>query len=334
MRKVLIIFCGGTIIMKKDRDGALIPPVNKEESIMMLKNIEPKISEIAEIDIKFISNMDSTNMSPKEWDKILTVIETEYNNYDGFIITHGTDTMAYTASALSIAISNLGKPIILTGAQIPAGELFSDARRNLINAVKIATMDISGIYIVFDEKLIIGGRASKASESKLDAYITVNGEDAGELRVNIRLKNWVPKRKKGDIKIIKGFESNIFVHTLTPGCKPSELELLLQSNIKGFIIRAYGTGNIPYTFEPFIKKAKDKLIPVIITSQCLHGMTMMETYAVGKKFINLGAIEAYDQSLEMVSVKLMWGLKHYKYNKIKNIIEKNFVGEIDTSYKQ
>ncbi len=335
MKKILLLFCGGTIIMRKNSEGCLVPPSNREESIKMIEQIEPAIYDIANIDIEFIANMDSTNMSPHEWDKILKVIGEKYDDYDGFIITHGTDTMAYTSSALSIAISNLGKPIILTGAQIPAGELFSDARRNLINAVRIATMDISGVYIVFDEKLIAGGRASKSSESKFDAFISVNQEDAGEIRVNIRLKDWVPKRKKTKIKIIKGFEPNIFVYTLTPGSNPDNFELLLDNRkIKGIILRAYGTGNIPYRFDNFIKKAKENRIPVIVSSQCLHGMTMMETYDVGKRFIASGAIEGYDQSLEILTVKLMWGLKHYDYNNIRNIIEKNFAGEINKNYQK
>jgi len=332
-KKILILFCGGTIIMKENAEGALEVPTDKNEAIEILKNTEPELDKLANIDIQYIANIDSTNMNPNKWDKIIDEILNNYDDYDGFVITHGTDTMAYTSSALSIAISNLGKPIILTGSQIPAHEIDSDARRNLVNAVKVATLNISGVFIVFDERIIIGGRATKASESKLDAYTSVNNNDAGEIRINIRIRDDIPKRKNGKLKIKKGFEPNIYVYTLTPGCNPENLEFILKSKkIKGIILRAYGTGNLPYNFENFFIKAKKRKMPVVVMSQCLNGMTIMKSYEVGKRALELGVIEGYDHSLESLSVKLMWALKHYPYEKIPDIINKNFSGELRKEY--
>ena len=315
--------------MKRKADGTLIPPEDREEAIGMLMGIEPRINEIADIHLEYIANMDSTNMTPEEWEMIIDAIERNYKNYDGFVITHGTDTMAYTASALSIALQNLGKPVILTGSQIPAYALYTDARRNLINAVRVATLDISGVYIVFDERIILGARATKASESKLDAFQTVNDQDAGEIRINIELRPDVPKRHNRELKVKKGFESDVFVTSLIPGQDVTDLEFLLDNErIKGIIIKAFGTGNIPYKFESFFKKARKKKVPIVITSQCLHGITRMQCYDVGKRALELGAIEGYDQSLEMLVVKLMWALKNYPYEKIKEIMNTNFVGEL------
>jgi L-asparaginase len=320
--KVLILFCGGTIIMTQCPDGSLAVP-GKEEAVRLLQEIEPHLSDIAEYQIDYVENIDSTNMDPKKWDRILHQIEVHYHAYDGFVITHGTDTMAYTAAALSLAIHGLGKPILLTGSQIPGSELYTDARRNLVNAMRLATMDLSGVYIVFDERIIEGRRASKASESKLDAFTSVNAEDAGEIRVHIRLAADVPGRRSSSIQIFPGFEANIFVYTLTPGCDPDNLTLLLQDErIRGMILRAYGTGNIPDRFEPFFRKAWERQLPIVVTSQCLYGKTMMGSYSVGKAALDLGVIDGGDQSLETLAVKLMWALKRYPYEGVRTVIER------------
>ncbi|MGB9906781.1 MAG: asparaginase [Candidatus Saccharicenans sp.] len=312
-KKILVLFCGGTIVMEEKGDGSLSVPDNKDSAIDMLRNVEPRLSTIADYDIEFIANIDSTNLTPEDWDRMLCKLKEKYQQYDGFVITHGTDTMAYTAAALNLAISGLGKPVILTGSQIPASKIETDARLNLVNAFRVATMDISGVFIVFDQRIILGSKATKSSESSLDAFQTVNGEDAGEISIDIKIKPWVKKRisEPHQIEISPGFEPDIFVYTITPGCDPSDLEFLLHNEkIKGIIIRAYGTGNIPYGFENFFKKAKTRKLPVVVTSQCLHGKTLMPLYDVGRKALELGAIEGHEQSLENLAVKLMWALRH------------------------
>ncbi|HOA14670.1 MAG TPA: asparaginase, partial [Myxococcota bacterium] len=192
--RVLILFCGGTIIMKEGPDGGLKAP-SRKEAVATLKAIEDRLSTIADFDIHFVENIDSSNMRPTDWDNILAAIEQNYDRYDGFVVTHGTDTMAYTAAALSLAIKNLGKPVVLTGSQIPGSRLETDARRNLVNAMKLATMDVSGVFVVFDERVILGSRASKASESRLDAFVSINAQDAGEIRADIHLNQSLPRRR-------------------------------------------------------------------------------------------------------------------------------------------
>lgn len=329
-KKILILFCGGTIVMKKNRDNTLAVPENREEAIAILRNLEPNLNELAETTIEYVANMDSTNMTPEEWDLIINKIKARYHEYDGFVLTHGTDTMSYTACALSVGLKHLGKPVVLTGSQIPAVHIENDARRNLVNALRVAVMDIQGVFIVFDERIIEGIRASKASESKLDAFTTVSDRDAGELRVNIRMRREFMKPaatgepEPPEMQALPGFESDIFVYTLTPGCDPTDLEFLLTNQrIKGIIIRAYGTGNIPDHFNPFFRKARDKELPVIVASQCLHGNTAMESYEVGRQALDLGVIEGGDQSLEALSVKLMWALQHGTYEEIPGIIHAN-----------
>jgi L-asparaginase len=331
-KKVLILFCGGTIIMKENENGVLEAPP-KKEAVKTLLSLEPKLETIADLQLEFIANIDSTNITPEIWDRLCSEIYKNYDKYDGFVITHGTDTMAYTASALSLGLENLGKPVILTGSQIPGYELNSDARRNIVNAVKLAVMDLSGVFIVFDERIISGMRATKASESRLDAFSSVNTPDAGEIKICIKLSNRVKKRHSRKPSLKTGYDPDIFVYRLTPDADPSDLVFLLKNNrIKGIIIEAFGTGNLPDNFNTFFKKANGNKVPVIVTSQCLNGMTMMKSYAVGQKALDLGVIEGYDQSLETLAVKLMWALKHYKYEEIRGIINKNITGELDMTY--
>lgn len=326
--KVLILFCGGTIIMKEGKDGGLIAP-SRLEAVATLKAIEERLATVAEFDIHFVENIDSSNMRPTDWDNILAAIETNDAAYDGFVITHGTDTMAYTAAALSLAIKNLGKPVVLTGSQIPGSRIETDARRNLVNAMKLATMNVSGVFVVFDERVILGSRASKASESRLDAFVSVNSQDVGEIRAEIHLNPSLPPRRTGKAAFFPGFEPDIVVHTLTPGCDPEDLVFLLQNKrIRGIIIQAYGTGNLPYDFDDFFNRAREEHVPVVVTSQCLHGITRMKGYDVGMRALKLGAIEGHDQSLEMLAVKLMWALKHYQYKDIPIVMQTNFAGEL------
>ncbi len=330
--KILVLFCGGTLIMKKSPEGALVVP-GKDEAISGLMNLEPKIGEFVDINVVFIDNIDSTNMHPGHWDMITEVIAENYGLYDSFVITHGTDTMAYTASALSFTLRNLGKPVIITGAQIPGYRMETDARRNFINAVKLATKDISGVYIVFDERIILGVKATKVSESELNAFRSVNSRDYGQIRVDMRLTDKIMKRHDGQLIPTPGFNPQITVVTLTPGNDPSDLMHLLDSDrVKGIIIEGYGSGNIPYNHYPVFEKARDSRVPVLIMSQCLSGVTTMRYYDVGLQALKLGVVECFDMTLEAASVKLMWALYRYGYEEIKNIIHTNFVGEINMSH--
>jgi L-asparaginase len=330
-KRVLVLFCGGTIIMKKARHGGLEVP-SKAEAIRILRAIEPRLSEIADFRIRYVENIDSTNMTPGNWDRIIGEIGRYYRSYDGFVITHGTDTMAYTAAALSLGLGNLGKPVVLTGSQIPGWEIDTDARRNLVNAMKLAVCEAAGVYVVFDERVIRGSRASKASESKLDAFTSVNAPDAGEIRVGIRLDRSLPRRRAGAPDLRPGFASDIFVTTLVPGADPGDLIFLLDdSRIRGIVIQAYGTGNVPYEFDAFFRLARKNRVPVVVTSQCLHGMTQMKSYDVGRRALKLGVIEGFDQSLEMLTVKLMWALERYPDDKIREVMTTNFAGELDMS---
>ncbi len=319
--------------MEEDDTGTLSAPP-EGRALENLLSIEPKIHDLAEIGIEYIDNIDSTNISPVHWDRIVASIAARYDDYDGFIITHGTDTMAYTSSALSFALRGIGKPAVLTGAQIPGNRIETDARRNLINAVRVAVEDIAGVMIVFYENIISGARASKVSESKLGAFQSVNWDLLGEVRFDIRLREDRRRRSLSGLNPKPGYEPNIAVATLVPGTPPVMLSNLLDSGIKGLVLRGYGSGNIGYEYLDVLRKARDREIPVVVNTQCMEGATLMHLYDVGKKALDLGAIQSYDMSLETCTTKLMWALNRAEgIEEIRKIMHTNYCSEINIEGK-
>lgn len=319
--------------MEHDRHRVLaVPP--RERAIKNLLEIEPKLHKIAEIDVEYIDNIDSTNIRPDHWDQMAHTIEKNYERYDGFIITHGTDTMAYTSSALSFVLEDLGKPVVLTGSQIPGNHLETDARRNLINAVRVATKNVAGVMIVFYEHIIWGTRASKISESRLNAFQSINWDLLGEVGIEIKLHEERHLRHNRPLVIKPGFEPAIAVTTLVPGTPSNMLTGLLNSGIKGIILRGYGSGNISYDQLEVLRKAQAMDIPVVINTQCMEGATQMHLYDVGKKALDLGAIQAFDMGIETCTTKLMWALKHAETaDTIKTIMHTTYCNEINPEGK-
>lgn len=330
--KVLVLFCGGTIIMQKSKEGTLVVS-EKQKAVKSLLELEPRITQIAKLDVEYIDNIDSTNITSKHWDKIATTIAKNYEKYDGFVITHGTDTMAYTASALSFALQNLGKPVVITGSQIPGNQIETDARRNFVNAVKVAILNLAGVFLVFDEEIILGARASKVSESRLDAFETINWDDAGEIRIDIRLSDETKPRHNRPLNLQTGFEENVAIITLFPQMNPTTLRSIINTGIKGLVLRGYGSGNISYAYLEVLEELKKKKIPVVVNTQCLEGATLMHLYDVGKKALDMGVIQAHDMSLECTITKLMWALKRAPYESIQEIMHQNYVGEINVEGK-
>lgn len=310
---------------KNNETGAL----DVSHSADQLFELAPRAREICEIDIEFVDNIDSSNMVHTHWEKIATVIGNRYHNYDGFVITMGTNTMAYCSAALSFALKGIGKPVILTGAQIPAEAISTDARNNFVNALRLSTMDLSGVFVVFGSKIIRGCRAKKVSESELDAFKTFNQKDFGEIGVGT-LFNFRQPRHQGSFSPQCTFDDRVICLTSIPGLQPDIITKLVDLDMKGIIIRAYGSGDIPYSFIPSLEYAKKKGVPVLITTQCPGGATVMGVNDVGLKALDAGAIQAFDMCMEAMSTKLMWILgQNTPFGDIKRLMEQNMVGEVD-----
>ncbi|OGH74233.1 MAG: hypothetical protein A3G00_02880 [Candidatus Magasanikbacteria bacterium RIFCSPLOWO2_12_FULL_43_12] len=260
----------------------------------------------------------------------MDLIDKNYSNYDGFLVTCGTNTMAYVSSALSFALGDIGKPVVFTGAQIPAEVINTDAHNNFVNALRVAIMDIAGVFVVFGSKIILGCRAKKVNESALEAFDVFNDTPFGEIMIKIRInrKNYNHRCNK-KLVVKNGFDDNIACFTLIPGLKPECLIKLIDHNVKGLILRAFGSGDVPYDLFPALKYARKKKVPVLITTQCPRGATVMGINEPGRKALEFGVIQVFDMSMEAMSTKLMWALAHkVPYSKMKKFIQTNLVGEI------
>jgi L-asparaginase len=325
--KILVVFCGGTISMSKSENGGLEIAHGADQFF----HLEPRIVEIAEIDVRVVFSIDSSNSTPEHWKQIGAVIAEEYDKYDGFLVTHGTNTMAYTASALSFSLQNLGKPVVLTGAQIPAEVISTDGRNNLVNALRVCTLDLAGVFVVFGSKIIAGYRAKKISESDLDAFGTFNDSDFGRISLGIEIKKTPRTRHSEKLELANEFESNVMPITCVPGITDTHLISLINSGVKGLILRGYGSGDIPEVTFPALDYAKEKKIPVVVTTQCPGGATLLGVDAIGIEAVKRGAIQAFDMSMECMSTKLMWLLgQNTPYEHIKEKMHTNMLGEVDT----
>eukprot|EP00977_Amphora_coffeiformis_P001798 scaffold353_cov185-Amphora_coffeaeformis.AAC.26 len=216
--------------------------------------------------------------------------------------------MAYTASALSFTLTDLGKPVVLTGSQIPGGKIATDARRNFVNAVRVATLNKAGVMIVFDVDIMLGARATKVSESKtnlrdsctslpskLDAFRMLNWSLLGEIRTEIQFSQDARDRHDRPMIFQPGFECRVAVFTLFPGFPASIIDQAIrQGEIRGIILQGFGSGNLSEQYLGVVQLAQGMKIPVVVTTQCLEGSTRMHWYRNGKQFLDCGAIQAYD----------------------------------------
>ncbi|MBM3308343.1 MAG: asparaginase [Candidatus Eisenbacteria bacterium] len=325
---ILVLFCGGTLVMEESEHGVWrVPP--RERAVDNLLSLEPRLADVAQIEILYVDNIDSADVTPAHWDRMIDEIETRYDAYDGFVVTHGTDTMAYTASALSFGLRDLGKPVVLTGAQIPGRFIETDARRNFVNAVRVATSDVAGVLVVFDREIILGARATKVSESKLAAFQSANSPPLGEIRVDLRVHRTARRRHDRPLRVEKGFDPSVIVSTLFPGRSPASILDILGTGIGALVLRAYGTGNFAAHHLEVLERAAALGVPVVVTSQCLEGATRMGRYEVGRRALELGAIEAYDMSMECIVTKLMWALARTRRPaEIREIMHTDSCGEV------
>lgn len=322
MKKILIITTGGTITSIQSNNG-LIPTDTSTFLVKAIKDPELDIS------VKNIMVLDSSNIQPEEWKVIATDIYNSMNDFDGIIVTHGTDTMAYTASMMCFMIQNPTIPIVFTGSQLPITHPLTDAYNNLRAAGEMCKSGYKGIFIAFDRKIIIGCRAVKVRTSGFAAFESINLKSVGKISGNgLTIRDEMIKKYEGGPKLVTNIETNVFLLKLTPTTNPNIIDLLIQSGIKGIVIEAYGAGGISFVRRDFVSKIKyaiENNVPVVVSSQCLYETSNFNIYEVGQKVIKTGAIEALDMTSEAAVCKLMYALG--QSNDIKEI-SKIFRSEI------
>jgi len=330
MKKVLLIQTGGTIAMDIAEDGNPQLDASKEADIVYKKI--PELSAIAEIEIKYPFFEDSSDVAQKQWGLLINCIEKNYEEYHGFVILHGTDTMAYTASALSFGLQNLGKPVILTGSQVPMKNLRSDARRNLVNAIEISTMPLPEVAICFNDFVFRGNRTTKMSIGDFDAFASPNHPPLAEIGLNIEL-NTSRRQPEGPLQCSSNFRETVFLLKIYPGLPPQFLQRLDLSDINVLVIEAFGSGNFPiagdYSLLPFLKRCVDEEILLVFTSQAQYDAVELGKYESGRKAAKLGAIGAGDMTTEATLTKIMYLLaKHSSADELKQQIQTNIAGEL------
>lgn len=327
---ILLLYCGGTIGMRQDAETSALHPSITSDQVL---DYSAALRKEYEIDSITISNIDSSNMQPSHWERLIKEIASKYHDYDGFVVVQGTDTMAYTASALSFAFGDLGKPVVLTGTQVPPNILGSDAQNNLIHAFQVATMDLAEVVIVFGSKILRGNRTTKISESDRDAYMSPVFPELGSIRLKPELSySKVYRRHNSQIDLKNGFSGNVAVVQCAPGLSPEILNNIIKSGADGIILETFGPGNVPTkgnSLIPCIQKAKKSGIPFVISTQCIYGSTRLYLYEVGQEAAKYGAIPASDMTSEAAYTKLLWALDQTgDPDDIAQIFAKNYAGEV------
>lgn len=306
MKKILLLQTGGTISMHFDQNGN---ELNPEKWTEVLYGEMPELSKIAEIDIQNVFFEDSSDINRHHWKELSEQLDTKFNEYDGFVILHGTDTMAYTASALSFALQNINKPVILTGSQVPMSNIRSDARRNLINAFELATLGIHEVAICFNDHLYRGNRSTKMSIGDFDAFSSPNYPTLAEVGIRIELSEGLLENHVKDRKFFPDFDDSVQVIKVYPNLNPKFLECLDLGSTKAVILEAFGSGNIPskasYNLLPFVEKCIDQNCHVLVTSQAAYDSVDLTHYASGKALKQLGALSAGEMTMEATLTKTM-----------------------------
>lgn len=305
MKKILMIGTGGTIASKITSDG-LEPQLTSEEILEYI----PDISKICEVDTIQICNIDSTNMSPDIWIKLVNTVKDNYDKYDGFVICHGTDTMAYTAAALSYMIQNSVKPIVITGAQRPIHMEVTDSKTNLFDSFLYASCDsASGVQIVFNGKVILGTRARKTRSKSFQAFSSINYPYLAVIQEG-HLIQYITQEKKNVPAFYNQLNAKVGLFKLIPGADADILAYMLEKN-DAVIIESYGVGGIPllpqYHYFDVIRYWTEKGKIIVMTTQVPNEGSDMTIYKVGHELKSqVSILEAYDMTTEAVVCKLMW----------------------------
>ncbi len=318
-KRILMIGTGGTIASKQSGNG-LSPGLSSEDVLSYI----PQVKDVCEVKTMQVCNIDSTNVMPEHWELLTKTIEEQYDKYDGFVICHGTDTLAYTAAALSYMIQNSRKPIVITGAQKPINMDVTDAKTNLLDSFIYAADDNSqDVNIVFDGKVIVGTRAKKVCAKSYNAFESINYPYIAVIQDGMVIRYMPTTPHKYRVRFYHGMKNSIYVLKLIPGMKSDILSYIFK-DYDCIVIESFGVGGMPqsivHEFYEQMEEWKEKGKLVVMTTQVVNEGSNMTVYEVGQKVKqDFDLIESYDMTLEATITKMMWlmSLPNMSYDDIK-----------------
>ena len=325
-KKILLLTTGGTIASRPGGEG-----LEPHRSDVMNRELE-QLRTYYDITVRDIMCLDSSNMRPDEWETIARSVFESRGTCDGIVISHGTDTMAYTASALTWMLPNIDLPVVFTGSQLPLADMLSDGPDNLRTAFAMAASGHPGVFLAFDRKVMLGCRAVKVRASGFSAFESVNAKYAALVsNRGLVVNEAILPKPTGPAQLRTQVSKNVFLLKLTPGLNPAVFDMLAAMGYKGIVVEAFGLGGVNVLHKGLrgIHRAVEDGISVVITTQCLYDSANLGVYQVGSKLLELGVIQGRDMTSEAAMTKLMWAIgQGMEPEEITALFSKNLAGEV------
>ena len=325
-KKILLLTTGGTIASMPGGEG-----LEPHRSDVMNRELE-QLRTYYDITVQDIMCLDSSNMRPEEWETIARSVFESRGTCDGIVISHGTDTMAYTASALTWMLRNIDLPVVFTGSQLPLADMLSDGPDNLRTAFAMAASGHPGVFLAFDRKVMLGCRAVKVRASGFSAFESVNAKYAALVsNRGLVVNEAILPKPTGPAQLRTQVSKNVFLLKLTPGLNPAVFDMLAAMGYKGIVVEAFGLGGVNVLHKGLrgIHRAVEDGISVVITTQCLYDSANLGVYQVGSKLLELGVIQGRDMTSEAAMTKLMWAIgQGMEPEEITALFSKNLAGEV------